>query len=142
MRAFCKHESLTKSAMQKWAWNIFLMKNPSNVNMFMENNGHPIVDCRREILPITENFPTSEVQLPHEIAYSGFRWNGVRLTLLNCAALTTHCRGSMCDKQNLYKADGMMNRACSCMSNTQRMCAMTIVIDLGFERLLVMTLLK
>ena len=118
---------------KKGPGTFFLMKNPSNVNRFMENNGHPIVDCRREILPITGNFPTSEVQLPNEIAYSGFRWNGVRLTLLNCAALTTHCGGSMCDKQNLYRADGTMNRACSCMSNTQRTCATTIVMDLGIR---------
>ena len=39
----------------------------------------------------------------------------------------------MCDKQNLYKADGTMSRVCSCMSNTQRTCATTIVMDLGLQ---------
>ena len=42
-------------------------------------------------------------------------------------------RGSMCDKQNVYKPDGTMSRACSCMFNTQRTCATTIVMDLGLQ---------
>ncbi len=49
--------------------------------------------------------------------------------LLSCLAETMQCAGSMCDKQDLYR-NGRMEARCSCISNVQRMCLTTIVMQL------------
>jgi hypothetical protein len=98
----------------------------------MEGNNHPIVDCRREIYPIYGNFRMREVLLPNEVVFTGFRNNNVTVRLLSCSAETTQCAGSMCDKQDLYR-NGRMEARCSCISNVQRMCPTTIVMQLQLQ---------
>ena len=95
----------------------------------MEGNNHPIVDRRQEIYLIYENFRIREVLLPNEVVYTGFRNNNVMVRLLSCSAETTQCLGSMCDKQNLYR-NGRMESRCLCITNIQRMCPTTIVVQL------------
>jgi hypothetical protein len=70
-----------------------------------------------------------EVLLPNEVVFTGFRNNNVTVRLLSCSAKTTQCAGSMCDKQDLYR-NGRMESRCSCISNVQRMCPTTIVMQL------------
>jgi hypothetical protein len=98
----------------------------------MEGNNHPIVDCRREIYPIYGNFRMKEVLLPNEVVFTGFRNNNVNVRLLSCSAGTTQCVGSMCDKQDLYR-NRRMEARCSCISNVQRMCPTTIVMQLQLQ---------
>ncbi len=99
------------------------------VHRFIESNNHPIVDCRQEIYPIYVNFRMREVLLPNEIVFTGFRNNNVTVRLLSCSAKTMQCAGSMCDKQDLYRNRRMESR-CTCISNIQRMCLTTIVMQL------------
>jgi hypothetical protein len=73
----------------------------------MEGNNHPIVDCKGEIYPICGNFITTEVLLPSEVVFAGFRNNNMTVQVVNLAAETTKCGGSMCDKQDLYRNAGM-----------------------------------
>jgi hypothetical protein len=95
----------------------------------MESNNHPIVDCRQEIYSIYGNFKMREVLLPNEVVFTGFRNNNMTVRLLHCSAETTQCAGSMCNKQDLYRS-GRMESRCSCISNVQRMCLTTIVMEL------------
>jgi hypothetical protein len=95
----------------------------------MESNNHPILDCRQEIYPIYGNFRMREVLLPNEVVFTGFRNNNVMVKLLSCSAKTTQYAGSMCDKQDLYR-NGRMESRCLCISNVQRMCPTTIVMQL------------
>jgi hypothetical protein len=90
------------------------------------------VDCTREIYPIYENFRITEVSLPTEVVFSGFRNMNVRVRVICLAVAATSCAGSMCNKQNLYRNERMENK-CSCISNTQRMCSATFVMDLGLQ---------
>ena len=69
-----------------------------------EGNSHPIVDCKREIYPLYVNFRMSEVSLPAEVVYSGFRTNNMPVQVLIIAAVYTLCGGSMCNKKDLYIA--------------------------------------
>jgi hypothetical protein len=114
------------------------------VHRFMESNNHPIVDCRQEIYPIYGNFRMNKVLLPNEVVYTGFRNNNVMVRLLSCSAETTQCWGSMCNKQDLYRNRRMESR-CSCITNIQRMCLTTIVMQLllqingGGEEMLINT---
>ena len=73
-----------------------------------------------------------EVLLPNEVVFTGFRNNNVTVRLLSCSAETTQCAGSMCDKQDLYR-NGRMEARCSCISNVQRMCPTTIVMQLQLQ---------
>ena len=95
----------------------------------MEGNSHPIVDCKREIYPLYGNFRMSDVPLPAEVVYSGFRTNNMTVQVLSIAAVSTQCGGAMCDKQDLYR-NGRMESKCSCISNIQRLCGTTIVMQL------------
>jgi hypothetical protein len=95
----------------------------------MESNNHPIVDCRQEIYPIYGSFRMREVLLPNEVVFTGFRNNNVTVRLLSCSAKPTQCAGSMCNKHNLYRNKRMESR-CSCISNIQRMCPTTIIMQL------------
>ena len=95
----------------------------------MEGNNHPIVDCRQEIWPVFGSFPLEEVLLPNEVLFAGFRRNNVEVVLLSCLAETTQCTGSMCDKQDLIR-NRRMEARCACMTNTQRMSATTLVLQL------------
>jgi hypothetical protein len=95
----------------------------------MEGNDHPFVDCRKEIYPIYGNFRMREVLLPNEVVFTGFRNNNMTVRLLSCSAETTQCAGSMCNKQDLYRK-GRMESRCLCISNIQRMCPTTIVMQL------------
>ena len=74
----------------------------------------------------------NEVLLPNEVVFTGFRNNNVNVRLLSCFAKTTQCAGSMCDKQDLYR-NGRMEARCSCISNVQRMCPTTIVMQLQLQ---------
>ena len=98
----------------------------------MEGNNHPIVDCTREIYPIYGNFRITEVSLPTEVVFSGFRNMSVRVRVICLAVAATSCARSMCNKQNLYRNERMENK-CSCISNTQRMCSVTFIMDLGLQ---------
>jgi len=97
----------------------------------MEVNSHPIVDCKREIYPLYGNFRMSDVPLPSEVVYSGFRTNNMTVQVLSIASVSTQYKGAMCDKQDLYK-NGRMESKCSCISNIniQRLCGTTIVVQL------------
>jgi hypothetical protein len=98
----------------------------------MEGNNHPIVDCRQEIYLIYGNFRMKKVLLPNEVVYTGFRNNNVMVRLLSCSSKTTQCVGSTCDKQDLYR-NRRMEARCSCISNAQRMCPTTIVMQLKLQ---------
>jgi hypothetical protein len=111
------------------AGNFFYIQSPMPVHWFMESNNHPIMDCRQEIYPIHGNFRMNKVLLPNEVVYTGFRNKNVTVRLLSCSAETTQCSGSMCDKQDLYR-NGRMESRCSCITNVQRMCLTTIVMQL------------
>jgi hypothetical protein len=111
------------------AGNFFVIQSPTPVHRFMESNNHLIVDCRQVIYPIYGNFRMREVLLPNEVVFTGFRNNNVMVRLLSCSAKTTQCAGSMCNKQDLYRNWRMESR-CSCISNVQRMCPTTIVMQL------------
>jgi hypothetical protein len=95
----------------------------------MEGNNNPIMDCRQEIYPIYGNFRMREVLLPNEVVFTGFRNNNVMVRLLSCSAKTTQCVGSMCNKQDLYR-NGKIESRCLRISNVQRMCPTTIVMQL------------
>jgi hypothetical protein len=70
-----------------------------------------------------------EFLLPNEVVFTGFRNNNVMVRLLSCLAKTMQCAGSMCDKQDLYR-NGRMESRCLCISNVQRMCLTTIIMQL------------
>jgi hypothetical protein len=109
------------------ARNFFVIQSPTLVHRFMESNNHP--NCRREIYPIYGNFMIREVLLPNEVVFTGFRNSNVTVRLLSCSAKTTQCAGSMCNKQDLYR-NGRMESRCLCISNVQRMCLTTIIMQL------------
>jgi hypothetical protein len=67
-----------------------------------------------------------------KVVFTGFRNNNIMVRLLNCLAKDTQCAGSMCDKQDLYRS-GRMESRCSCISNVQRMCLTTIVMQLQLQ---------
>jgi len=71
----------------------------------------------------------SDVPLPDEVVYSGFRTNNKIVQVMSIAAVSTQCGGAMCDKQDLYR-NGRMESKCSCISNIQRLCGTTIVMQL------------
>jgi hypothetical protein len=51
----------------------------------------------------------TEVLLPSEVVFAGFRFkNKIMIVwVVNLAAKTTKCWGSMCNKQDLYRNGGM-----------------------------------
>ena len=69
----------------------------------MDEKGHPIVDCKREIYPLYDNFRMTDVSLPAELVYSGFRTLNMTVQVLSIAAVSKQCGGAMCDKQDLYR---------------------------------------
>ena len=95
----------------------------------MEGNSHPIVYCKREIYPLYCNFRMSDIPLHAGVVFSGFRTNNMTVQVLSIAAVSTQCVGAMCDKQDLYR-NGRMESKCSCISNIQRLCGTTIVMQL------------
>ena len=70
-----------------------------------------------------------EVPLPAEVVYSGFRTKNMTVEVLSIAAVSTQCRGAMCNKKDLYR-NGEMESKFSSISSIQRLCATTIVMQL------------
>jgi len=75
------------------------------------------------------NFKMTEIPLPAEVVYSGFRTNNMTVKVLSKAAISTQCGGAMCDKQDLYR-NGRMESKCSCITNIQKLCRTTIDMQL------------
>ena len=105
--------------------------NLSGTEKYLPNGTTPILTPTRPLLVLNDNFKVPESPIVMEgTSINGFMLHNCKVEVQSFRVLDTPCGGDLCDQQQLFDNEVMMNR-CACFQMKSRVGLAVVVFDIN-----------